>query len=773
VFTTSIYTEFNKQSRFTGLRNQHTQPNISLPEKLPDVIKPSLSYTINTIKKDLNRVVKRFFYPQNNMKNVHYKRYKKRYKEKSGKIKPARIKPGSDSKLKKIFKMIGTPPEKDFKPDSFQVDAVEAIRSSDCLVTAPTGSGKTWIAEEAVTEIMLKGGRSWYGTPLKALSNTIYKKFSDKFGSDHVGILTGDKKENSEAEIIIGTTEILRNQLYDAMHKGVDLETDLVILDEAHFLGDEDRGVVWEEIMIYLPPRIPILLLSATIGNAHQIADWLTSIRGRTCVIIEESVRPVPLYPIFFHPAGTLFPLLVKDEENKRETIYKKVVKFMDGKIRPAISRPGRLAPMGEIIKVLSNYNLLPAIFFLKSRADCDAALELCTSDVLFKDPERKEKISKRIGELVKKNKHIGKHKQLQALEHLAVGSHHSGQLPAWKVIVETLMAEGLLDAMFATSTVAAGVDFPARTVVMFNSDRYNGVDFQPLDSTKLQQMTGRAGRRGKDNIGFAVIVPGKFMDIRLVPKLFNAPPVHILSQIKIDFSMVLNLLLSHNPSEIKKLLTKSFASFQMVDNKKKKKNFAGFTHTTDYLWRDFQQHLKFLVEEDFVKKSGALASDGLWASKLRVDSPLLVAEGFRLGVFPQKDPVLLAAIMATFVNEREFKEENLDRTKIDKGLYKSFNLIRRILKPFALKMQKKGFEVKPLYLQPAATIFLWASGMTWEKVVRLSGLAEGDLARLVLRTADHLRHLRGLKSVFPDAAATSLQSIDLIMKEPIVSYYD
>ena len=172
-------------------------------------------------------------------------------------------------------------PDASFKPDPFQIDALAAIGQSDCLVAAPTGAGKTWIAEAAIAEVQRQGAKAWYACPLKALSNAKYTEFCDRFGADKVGILTGDRKENATASLIVGTTEILRNQLYDAMHRGESPDLNLVVLDEAHYLGDPDRGVVWEEVMIYLPARIPLLLLSATIGNPEQIAGWLESIREK------------------------------------------------------------------------------------------------------------------------------------------------------------------------------------------------------------------------------------------------------------------------------------------------------------------------------------------------------------------------------------------------------------------------------------------------------------------------------------------------------------
>ncbi|MGD9083311.1 MAG: DEAD/DEAH box helicase, partial [Desulfobacterales bacterium] len=453
------------------------------------------------------------------------RRYVFKPKQGKGKIgyrpRVLKIRPGADTGLKKIFAAIGVPDKKPFKPDRFQLKALSAIRDTDCLVTVPTGAGKTWIAQQAMARVHRMGGRSWYASPLKALSNTKYGEFSEIFGAENVGILTGDRKENPDAPVIVGTTEILRNQLYDAMHKGVTLLTDLVVLDEAHFLGDEDRGVVWEEIMIYLPSRIPLLLLSATIGNANIIAKWLSSIRSKKCVVVEETERPVPLYPLFFHPSGTLFPLTHHGSPG-RIRLHKKVSAYVNSKRPPVLAPPRKLPPFGEMMSVLNKYRLLPAIFFLKSRADCDHALDLC-ADIPTFDENQKARRIQRIKELVSQSPHIADHRQLGHLEHLAVGSHHSGQLPAWKLVLETLMTEGLLDAVFATSTVAAGVNFPARTIVLLNSDRFNGKDFLPLSSTEFHQMTGRAGRRGMDHIGFAVTVPGKFMDIRRISKLMTS----------------------------------------------------------------------------------------------------------------------------------------------------------------------------------------------------------------------------------------------------------
>ena len=213
--------------------------------------------------------------------------------------------------VRKLLEGIGTPRAATFKPDPFQTEALAALEFEDVLVTAPTGSGKTWIAREEIRRLIAAGKRAWYTTPLKALTNSKYQEFTDEFGASQVGILTGDRKENSDAPLIVGTTEIYRNQLFDSLRGGADVRTDLVILDEAHYLADEDRGHVWEEAIILTPPRIRLLLLSATIGNAEQFASWIEEVRGVKCgVVTRPGARPVPLRAALLLPDKRLLPLI-------------------------------------------------------------------------------------------------------------------------------------------------------------------------------------------------------------------------------------------------------------------------------------------------------------------------------------------------------------------------------------------------------------------------------------------------------------------------------
>jgi superfamily II RNA helicase len=406
------------------------------------------------------------------------------------------------------------------------------------------------------------------------------------------------------------------------------------------------------------------------------------------------------------------------------------------------------------MIGALRKYHLLPAIFFLKSRSDCDRALDLCR-EALPNTKQRLKRLRTRIAELTSETPHLERHHQLWHLRNLAVGAHHGGQLPAWKLILEVLMTEGLLEAVFATSTVAAGVNFPARSVVFFHSDRFNGRQFVPLTPTEFHQMIGRAGRRGKDRIGFAVTVPGPTMDVEAIPKLLASTPSGVLSRAQISFSMVMNLLLSHTPQEIERLLERSFAAYVQAQGR----------HRT--LRRDFARHLAFLQRHGYAAADGTPTDAGRWASQLRVDQPLLIAEALQRGVLPSTDPALLAAIIASFAHERE-TDDALDSSALPRKLERAVVSVRRSLRRFTIETERAGFESRVIFMRPAAAMYAWATGQPWRRAAAISQMADGDLTMLISRTADNLRHIQTLHRTFPGTARAAREAVALIMREPV-----
>jgi ATP-dependent RNA helicase HelY len=621
------------------------------------------------------------------------------------------------------------------------------------LVSAPTGSGKTWIALEATRDYLSRGLKVWYATPLKALSNSKLEEFGASLGIDKVGILTGDRKENPDAPVIVGTTEILRNQLYDSMETGLDIGVDLVILDEAHYLGDPDRGVVWEEVLIYLPSRVRILLLSATIANASEVAGWLQEIRKSPCKIILTIERPVPLDALFLAPSGELTPFL------KGRRLFPQVATLAKS-LKKLRRSPNQEPPnFNRILTVLREFDLLPAIIFMKSRLDCDKALA-SLPPCPFKPHE--DGFDKELESYLASNPDLQTQRHISRLLMCRVGVHHAGHLPAWRLLVENMMQSGRLEAIFSTSTVAAGVNFPARTVVILQTDRFDGRSFVDMTATEFHQMTGRAGRRGKDKAGFIVMVPGKFFDISLAQELLLSNPEPLRSRIGVNFSMVLNLLLSHDPAAAIRLLEFSFASYSLNPNRAQK--------VKSRLTEDFNNHAGLLRDLGYLDEEGAPTPDGKWAAKLRLDQPLLIAELIRNGDFSDLDPVSLASLIAPFVVDKDREIQiSRDLWKDTRRLWKKFRAMIQRLKPLVNYMIDRGFDFPTITFWPCAATCLWAGQAPWEELTESLSADEGDLAMMLLRTADHLRQLAQLEDEQPQLADTAKEAIALIMRAPII----
>jgi len=487
--------------------------------------------------------------------------------------------------LRRLLEGIGTPAPAPFKPDPFQLEALEALEYEDVLVTAPTGSGKTWIAREEIRRLLAAGRRAWYTSPLKALTNSKYQEFAAEFGADKVGILTGDRKEKADAPLIVGTTEVYRNQLFDALRGGREVQADLAVLDEAHYLSDSERGHVWEEAIILTPPRVRLLLLSATVGRAEEFAAWIEEVRGVRCgVVSRPGARPVPLRAAFLYPEGELAPLF--DEGGRFNQDIAQFAQTANARHAPAHRRFGdrterrtssRLnlpeMPPSMLLAALNSYDLLPAIVFLPTRRRCDEA----AAEAAFAprgngggvgNAERRERRRAILSDLAETHPEIRKHRHWEMTVRGGVASHHAGHLPAWKLAVEKLMSAGLLDAIFATATVAAGVDFPARTVALMNIDVRSNRGWRSLSPSELQQMTGRAGRRGRDRVGFIVAAPGTHQDPQKLAALLGAPSDPLESQFRATYTTLLNLLDAYGGfAQVREIAERSFARRDAVDH--------------------------------------------------------------------------------------------------------------------------------------------------------------------------------------------------------------
>ncbi|HEX5707341.1 MAG TPA: DEAD/DEAH box helicase, partial [Pyrinomonadaceae bacterium] len=479
--------------------------------------------------------------------------------------------------LRQLLEGIGAPAPAPFRPDPFQLEALDAIEREDVLVTAPTGSGKTWIAREEIRRLLASGRRAWYTSPLKALTNSKYQEFAAVFGAGSVGILTGDRKENADAPLVVGTTEVYRNQLFDALRGGRQVEADLVILDEAHYLADEERGHVWEEAIILTPPRVRMLLLSATVGRAEEFAEWIAEVRGGSCrVVARPGARPVPLRAGFLYPDGQLAPLLderghfnleiarfMQSSKDARHNFQRE--RFARGGARGG-AQEGRARmpemPPSTLLAALGSYDLLPAIVFMPTRRRCDeAAAESAFSPRGTNNTERREARRRVLKELADRFPEMRRHRHWEIAVRGGVASHHAGHLPAWKLAIERLMSAGLLDAIFATATVAAGVDFPARTVALSNIDVRTGRGWRLLSASELQQMTGRAGRRGRDRVGFIIAAPGPHQDPQKLAALLQSPPDPLESQFRATYTTLLNLLDAYGTfRQVRDISERSFA---------------------------------------------------------------------------------------------------------------------------------------------------------------------------------------------------------------------
>ncbi|EDX86141.1 DSHCT domain family [Synechococcus sp. PCC 7335] len=445
-----------------------------------------------------------------------------------------------------------------FRLDDFQIDAIAALnQGQSIIVCAPTGSGKTLIGEYAIHRALEMGRRVFYTTPLKALSNQKLRDFQQAFGEESVGLLTGDSSVNREAPVVVMTTEIFRNMLYGTTigEVGTSLrDVQAVILDECHYMNDRQRGTVWEESVIYCPPEIQLVGLSATIENGGQLTDWINEVHGPTRLIYSD-YRPVPLNFHFAVEKG-IFPLL----NNQKTSIHPRLKNYRKPPRRQRGQKKKAGATLPGVVSQLQAKDMLPAIYFIFSRKGCDKAVQAVASMNLVSAAEA-ELLKRRIDRFVERNPEAIRTNQLEPL-YRGVAAHHAGILPAWKSLVEELFQAGLIKVVFATETLAAGINMPARTTVIASLSKRTDSGHRLLHASEFLQMSGRAGRRGMDVEGHVVTVESPFEGAKEAASLALAPPDPLVSQFTPSYGMVLNLLQVHTAEEAQELIERSFGQY-------------------------------------------------------------------------------------------------------------------------------------------------------------------------------------------------------------------
>jgi ATP-dependent RNA helicase HelY len=453
----------------------------------------------------------------------------------------------------------------DFRFDEFQRTACKALNAGHgVLVAAPTGSGKTVVGEFAVHLALAGGRKCFYTTPIKALSNQKYTDLVRRYGADKVGLLTGDNSINGEAPVVVMTTEVLRNMLYGGSATLAGLG--YVVLDEVHYLADAFRGAVWEEVIIHLPESVLVVALSATVSNAEEFGDWLTQVRGGTTVIVDEH-RPVPLWQHVL-ANGRLYDLFVESGAARPGEVNAELLRL--ARLEEARRRPARfrLPYRPDVIRRLDVAGLLPAITFIFSRAGCDAAVRQCLdAGIRLTTPEEVAAITevaeRRTVDVPESDLPVlGYGEWLTGLQR-GIAAHHAGMLPTFKEVVEQLFEAGLVRAVFATETLALGINMPARTVVIERLDKWNGESHVALTPGEYTQLTGRAGRRGIDVEGHAVVLWQPGMNPAAVAGLAGTRTYPLNSSFRPSYNMAVNLVGQAGLERATAMLESSFAQFQ------------------------------------------------------------------------------------------------------------------------------------------------------------------------------------------------------------------
>ena len=686
-----------------------------------------------------------------------------------------------------------------FEPDDFQLEAFEALtQGRSVIVSAPTGAGKTLVAEFAVHFMITQGKRIFYTAPIKALSNQKYGDLVKVHGFDKVGLLTGDTSINPDAQVVVMTTEVLRNMIYESRDFS---NLGCVVLDEVHFLQDKFRGAVWEEVIINLDTSVQLVALSATVSNADQLQEWFSKVRGETDLVITTK-RPVPLqvkYLVASRGGGTDYiDALHKGKPNRLGYSFDRAPNRQRRRRSSGKQKRYFTPRISETVTTLKAKQHLPCIYFKFSRQGCeDEAKALLSSAVQLRShPEKVLAHAEEIcSELSDSDKEAIKYDMFIGQLASGVGVHHAGLVPQLKQLVETCFNDGLLDIVIATETLALGVNMPARSVVIDKLTKYNGETHELLTPSQFSQLSGRAGRRGLDTQGTAVVLWSPFVDFAQVVSLVGSSDFKLESSFRPNYNMAANLVRSHTEERAEEILGKSFAQHLIqrdlgiyekrlakLDRRKQKlvggnmssadqKRIKKLDNQTERTSAEKDTAENLLVEQfrkvrKVMERFGFLEDwelTSLGRSLVRVyhESDLLICQALERGLLKANSVPELAAILSTFCYEERRRDVPATMWYPTPEVRASADAILKLAKEVNKVERSNGLgETREPESGFIAYIHHWASGGDLSDISE-EELSVGDFYRTVKKVVDLAKSLQGLDPSMVDMYRELVETLD------------
>ncbi len=659
------------------------------------------------------------------------------------------------------------------------------------LVCAPTGSGKTAIAEYVIHKAIAENKKIFYTTPLKALSNQKFFDLSQLLGESKVGLLTGDVQVNREAEVIVLTTEIFRNMLYKSEEERDLLERmGYLVLDECHYMQNADRGTVWEESIIYCPPQTQIIGLSATIGNPEKLSQWINETHGPTELITSDT-RPVPLRFFFFGKDG-IMPINTPEGKLNKRLLTKQGNKKSSNNNLPKIN---------DVIAELQSREMLPVIYFLFSRKGCEVALKrLQHYQYSLLSPEESSRLDQELKQACKQLPWLRFHQHFYFLKR-GVAAHHAGLLPALKSLIERLFQKNLVKVVFATETLAAGVNMPARSVVISQISKRAESGHRLLTGSEFLQMSGRAGRRGMDKIGYATVLETRFEGAWEICQLASTPSEDLHSSFTPSYVMVLNLAARYSWEQCKDIVLKSFARFEISEeiksllntknqlkktlekkrtdpakSKKTEKKLEKLNRELAQLelipWPDFERSAEVLMKFEYMNTNFQPTPKGIWAADIRGDNILFLSEIIHSKILDKLTPYELCGFVCSLTSyEARWKQNNPNSKswaiteEIEKTARDIFEIVKRIAEvqndcdlmvkiPFTPSFIELGFD--------------WACNYEWQELLDKYKADEGDLVKIIKQASDLLKQITVCRGSSLELINNANKAFDLIYRTPI-----